>query len=91
MLVVGSQTGTVTGFPNWKQNFRLALRFQQTMETMYPGLARAMTFCSRKYNMNLTTGSMLLEVGCEANTLEEACYSAELAGDALLCLLNTLK
>ncbi|MBO5852761.1 MAG: stage II sporulation protein P [Clostridia bacterium] len=91
MLVVGSETGTVTGFPNWKQNFRLALRFQQTMEVMYPGLARAMTFCSRKYNMNLTNGSMLLEVGTEANTLEEACYSAELAGNALLSVLNTLK
>ena len=91
MLVVGSETGTVTGFPNWRQNFRLALRYQQTMETMYPGLARAMNFCSRKYNTNLTTGSMLLEVGCEANTLEEACYSAELAGTALLSLLNTLK
>ena len=91
MLVVGSQTGTVTGFSEWKQNFRLALRYQQTMETMYPGLARAMTFCSRKYNMNLTTGSMLLEVGTEANTLEEACYSAELAGSALLSVLNTLK
>lgn len=91
MLVIGSETGSVSGFPNWRQNFRLALRYQQTMEAMYPGLARAMTFCSRKYNMNLTTGSMLLEVGTDSNTLEEACYSAELAGKALLSLLNTLK
>ena len=91
MLVVGSQTGTVSGFPNWKQNLRLALRFQQTMEASYPGLARAMLFCSRKYNMNLTKGSMLLEVGADANTLEEAVYSAELAGKALLSVLNTLK
>ncbi len=91
MLVVGSQTGTVSGFPDWKQNLRLALRFQQTMEATYPGLARAMLFCSRKYNMNLTKGSMLLEVGTDANTLEEAIYSAELAGKALLSVLNTLK
>ncbi len=91
MLVVGSQTGTVSGFPDWKQNLRLALRFQQTMEAAYPGLARAMLFCSRKYNMNLTKGSMLLEIGTDANTLEEACYSAELAGNALLSVLNTLK
>lgn len=91
MLVVGSQTGTVSGFPDWKQNLRLALRFQQTMEATHPGLARAMLFCSRKYNMNLTKGSMLLEVGTDANTLEEAVYSAELAGDALLSVLNTLK
>lgn len=91
MLVVGSQSGSVTDFPNWKQNFRLALRFQQTMEAMYPGLARAMLLCSRKYNTNLTNGSLLLEVGTDSNTLEEALYSAELAGNALLGVLNTLK
>lgn len=91
MLVMGSQTGTVTNFPNWRQNFRLALRYQQTMEEMYPGLARAMLFCSRCYNENLTTGSMILEVGTDSNSFEEACYSAELTGNALVRLLKTLK
>lgn len=91
MLVVGSETGTVKNFPNWRENFRLAIRFQQTMEAMYPGLPRAILFASRKYNMDITTGSMLLEIGTDSNTLEEACYSAELAGKALLSLLNTLK
>lgn len=91
MLVVGSQSGSVTDFPNWKQNFRLALRFQQTMEAMYPGLARAMLLCSRKYNTNLTTGSLLLEVGTDSNTLGEAVYSAELAATSLLGVLNTIK
>ncbi len=91
MLVVGSETGSVTGFPHWRENFRLALKYQQTMEVLYPGLARTMTFASRKYNMHLTTGSMLLEVGTDSNSFEEACYSAELAGDSLLNLLNTLQ
>lgn len=91
MLVMGSETGSVTGFPNWRQNFRLALRYQQTMEVMYPGLARPLLFASRRYNENLTTGSMILEVGTDSNYFEEACYSAELAGKALLSLLNTLK
>jgi len=91
MLVVGSETGSVTGFPNWRENFRLALKYQQTMEALYPGLARTMAFAPRKYNMHLTTGSMLLEVGTDSNSFEEAKYSAELAGDALLSLLNTLK
>ena len=91
MLVMGSETGSVSGFPNWRQNFRLALRFQQTMEAMYPGLARPMVLCSARYNENLTEGSMLLEVGTDSNTFEEAKYSAELAGDALCSLLNTLK
>ena len=91
MLVMGSQTGSVSGYPNWRKNFRLALGFQQTMEALYPGLARPAVLCSANYNQNLTTGSMLLEVGTDSNTFEEACYSAELAGDALLNLLNTLK
>lgn len=91
MLVMGSQTGTVTDFPNWKQNFRLALLFQQKMEQMYPGLARPMYLVSRIYNQNLTEGSMILEVGTEANTLEEALYSADLAGAALVALLEDMK
>lgn len=91
MLVMGSQTGTVTDFPNWKQNFRLALQFQQRMEQMYPGLARPMYLVSRIYNQNLTEGSMILEVGTEANTLEEALYSADLAGAALIAMLEDMK
>ena len=91
MLVMGSETGTVTNFPNWRENLKLALRYQQTMEALYPGLARAMTFCSRCYNENLTTGSMILEVGTDSNSFKEACYSAELAGEALVSLLNRLK
>ena len=91
MLVVGSETGSVTNFPNWKENFRLAVRFHQAMEKTYPGLARTMLFSSSRYNMHLTTGSMLLEVGTDANTLDEACYSARLAGTALLSVLNGLR
>lgn len=90
MLVMGCQDGTVTGFENWRENFRLACRFQQAMETDYPGLARAMTFAAKKYNEHLTTGSMLLEVGTETNTFTEAAYGAQLAADSLGRLLNTL-
>lgn len=90
MLCMGSQSGAVSGFPNWKENFRLAARLQQTFEVMYPGLARPMVLASRLYNENLTTGSMLLEVGTESNLFSEAEYSAELVGNALVSLLNTL-
>ena len=91
MLVMGCQDGKVTGFENWRQNFRLAVKYQQTMEVMYPGLARGMVLAPKKYNENLTKGSMLLEIGTDANTFEEAKYSAELSGAALAALLNTLQ
>lgn len=91
MLVSGCQDGTVTGFANWRQNFRLAIRLQQTMEVMYKGLARPILFTPRKYNQHLTEGSLLIECGTEANTLEQAKYSAELLGNALAVTLNNLK
>ena len=91
MLVMGSETGGITNFPNWKQNLSLAVKYQQTMEVMYPGLARAITLNSAKYNQNLTVGSLLLEVGSEANTFDEAAAAAEAASAALVSLLNTQK
>lgn len=91
MLVSGCQDGTVTGFSNWRQNFRLAIRLQQTMEVMYKGLARPILFTPRKYNQHLTEGSLLIECGTEANTLEQAKYSATLLGNALAVTLGNLK
>lgn len=91
MLVMGSQTGSVTDHENWQENLKFALKYQQKMEEMYPGLARALMLNSSKYNQNLTTGSILLEVGSEANTLREAIAGAELAADALIELFGEMK
>ncbi len=90
MLVMGSETGSVSNFPGWKKNLRLAMLYHQKIETMYPGLARPILLMSKKYNQNLTNGSMLIEIGTDANTLDEAKYSAELVGNSLAELLSSL-
>lgn len=90
MLVMGSQSGNVKNFPNWKENLKLATKLQQTIEVMYPSLARSIHFMSKNYNQSLTKGSMLIEIGTDGNTLDEAKYSAELLSNALISLLNTL-
>lgn len=90
MLVMGSQSGNVKNFPNWKENLKLATKLQQTIEVMYPSLARSIHFMSKNYNESLTNGSMLIEIGTDGNTLDEAKYSAELLSNALISLLNTL-
>ncbi len=90
MLVMGSQSGGVTNFPNWRENLKLAFRLQQKLEQKYPTLARPLTLNSKNYNESLTTGSLLLEFGTDVNTLDEALYSAELVGNALAELLNNL-
>lgn len=88
MLVMGSETGSVSGFPSWKENLKLAFKLQQRLEEKYPTLARPLMLVSKLYNQNLTKGSLLIEFGTEANTLGEASYSAQLVADAISDILK---
>lgn len=91
MLVMGSGTGGVTNYPNWKENLKLALKLQQTIEKEYPTLARPLSLVSKNYNQSLTKGSLLIEFGTDANSLSEVTYSAEMVGNSLVKLFNNLK
>ena len=91
MLVMGSQSGGVTNFPNWEENFKLAVKLQQKIEQKYPTLARPLMLMSKNYNQSLTTGSLLIEFGTDVNTLEEVHYSAEMVGESLAELLSSLQ
>ena len=55
--------GSWGDFPLWRENLRFILRLQQTAARLYPCLARPMSFSNSKYNMNATTGSVLVEGG----------------------------
>ena len=79
----GATPTAAGGLPNWRQNLRLILRLQQTATRLYPDLVRPLSFSNSKYNMNATTGSLLVEVGTEVNTVEEAKYSGRLVGEIL--------
>ena len=91
MIINGCEYGNITDYPNWRENLRFGLRVQQAFETMYPGLARPLMFDDRKYNQQLTNGSILIEMGSDSNTLEEAKYSGQLVGDALVSVLERLR
>ena len=88
MIISGAQGGKAADFANWKENLRFALRLQDACETQAPGLTRPIFFCHRKYNMDMTPCSLLVEFGSEANTLEEAVYAGRLFGRALANLLE---
>ena len=90
MIISGCDDTGSLGFPNWEYNLRLALRFQKEVSGKYSGLIRPLSFCPRRYNEDLTKGSLLIEVGTEANTLDEAEYSGTLLGKALAGVLNGL-
>lgn len=83
MIIAGSDADGTLNHPDWEQNLSFALKLQKEIETLYPGLTRPLLFTHARYNQHLTNGSILIEVGSDANTLEEATYSGYLIGVAL--------
>lgn len=88
MIMCGNDNYGYYDFPNWKENMSLAVKLQSTAETKYPGMTRPLYFGNFMYNMNLASGSLLIEVGTDANTLDEAVYSGELLGDVIATVLK---
>ena len=90
MLVVGSND-TGLEHPRWKENLTLAIRLQGGMNALSPTLARPITIRTNRFNQQLTTGSLLVEVGSHGNTLQEALAAARLfaraAGEEFQTLL----
>lgn len=87
MIISGCEYGSVENFPNWEDNLRFSCAVTNKLASMYDGLMRPILFSERKYNMDLTKNSFLLEIGTDANTLDEACYSGRLFANALAELL----
>lgn len=83
MIITGCDDGRFGNMPDYLENFRLACLIQSSAETLYPGLARPILFDYRNYNQHISTGSLLIEVGSHANSLDEAVYSGELLGDCM--------
>ena len=90
MIISGCENGTMN-YPDYMKNLSFSAALQNQLEGDYPGLTRPVLFDYRFYNQNLTTGSILIEVGGHGNTLEQASYSGDLIGKALGELLNRLK
>lgn len=88
MIITGAEEGQITDFPHWEENLRFALALQKEAQERFEGLMRPVYFCQRKYNMDTAKCSLLLEIGSDANTLEEACRSAHMIGEALTALLK---
>ena len=88
MILAGYNYDGCEEFEDWEYNLRFALRIQEKAAAMYPGMARPVNFSDFMYNMNVNTGSLLIEIGGESNTLEEARYTGYLLGKVLCQVLK---
>lgn len=71
MLVVGSDYSGLE-HEGWRDNLTFALKLQKIMCERYPGLARDVHLREERFNGNAREGAMIIEVGSNGNTLEEA-------------------
>ncbi len=83
MILSGCDPDNERGFQNWRNNLSLALKIQNTAEKLYPGMTRPMDFGYFAYNEYICEGSLLIEIGTDANSIDEAEYSGMLLGDVL--------
>lgn len=86
MIICGADKNG--NLPNFKNNLAFAAAWQNAMESRFPGLTRPVLFDYRYYNQDLTTGSLLIEIGSHGNTLAQAIYSGQLVGQALVGLFT---
>ncbi len=76
MFVVGTGQG-VTGVgweerPHWQQNYQLALDITDELNKICPTLGKPVRVKTGRYNQHMSSRAMLIEVGHNKNTLEEA-------------------
>lgn len=83
MILSGCDCYGERGFDRWQQNLSFALKLEDTAERLYPGMTRPVSFDFFAYNEYICDGSLLIEIGTDANSVEEAEYAGELLADVL--------
>ena len=74
--------------PNWQTNLALGLKLQLQLERIAPGITRPMDLRGQRFNQDMTTGSLLVEVGAAGNTHAEAIRAAQVLGRAIVALAD---
>ena len=79
MFVMGTNAAG-GNHPNYMNNLTVAANLQTAANELYPGLMRPINVRPIIFNQNLADGCMILEVGSDANTIEEALAAVRMFG-----------
>lgn len=88
MILSGCDIYNERGFENWQSNLNFALKIQSKAEEMYPGMTRPLSFDFFAYNEYVCDGSLLIEIGTDANSIDEVEYSGKLLANVLCEVLK---
>lgn len=90
MLVVGSNVSGLE-HKNWEENMTFAYKLQQHITSIYPDLMRPINFRSQRFNQQLAPGAIIVEVGTNGNTMDEALLGARYFAEGLADFIKTQK
>lgn len=85
MMVVGTDASG-NRHPMWQENLAVALKLTALLEQNDPGITRPIDLRAQRFNMDLTPGSLLIEVGAAGNTQQEALIAVNALAQAILAL-----
>ncbi len=85
MLVMGTDAAGLS-HPNWQENLSLGLKIHRVLERIAPGITRPIHLRSQRFNQDLSTGAVLVEVGTAGNSHGEALLAAEKLAQAIVIL-----
>lgn len=88
MLITGTVTTAELPHRHWQKNLALSTQLQAALDKVSPDLMRPLNTVASRYNQYLSPGWVLVEVGAEGNTVEEAVYSGQILAETLLKLLD---
>lgn len=85
MLVMGTDASGLT-HPKWRENLALGLKLQVLLENIAPGISRPISLRAQRFNEDMTTGSMIVEVGAAGDSHDAAMNAMPLLAQAILAL-----
>lgn len=93
MMLIGNGAGvTGTGFdvqPDWEKNLNIAQSITDSLNEQVPELCRPVKLTKQRYNQHVAPCCILMEVGDNLNTLEEALASVPYIADAIRSVLSS--
>lgn len=84
-IVVG--INTTLGHPNYQKNIAFANQLNDKLNQLYPGLSRGVRITDRsRYNQHVRDNALLIEVGTEQNTMDEALRAVNFLSEAIVAV-----
>lgn len=90
MFVIGTDDyGLKHG--KWRENLKFAIRLQLIMNEISPGIMRHIYISKYRYNQHTTNGSIIVEIGGDGNTIQEALNTSNIFARGISRFIYTIK